>query len=103
MEFQEDITELIPKKDQSKVKNARFVHGDKTVGVLGEFPELTKAVREGDLATVSFLCAQLFDSNSVVSSRRSPAPLASLDPVTLADVPCVRPLIPNAETGDAEA
>jgi len=79
MESEDDITELIPepKKDQGIAKNARFVNGDRSVGILGEFPELTKAVREGDLATVSLLCAQLFDSISVVNSRRSPAPVAS--------------------------
>ena len=64
MESEDDITELIPTKDPGKAKNARFVYGDKTVGVLGEFPVLTKAVREGDLATVSILCAQLYELNA---------------------------------------
>ena len=40
----------------------RFIYTDKIVGMLGEFPELTKAVREGDLTAVCVLCAQLFES-----------------------------------------
>ena len=48
----------------NKAEAARFVHTDKIVGMLGEFPELAKAVREGDLARVTVLCAQLFDLNS---------------------------------------
>ena len=36
---------------------ARFIYTDKIVGRLGEFPELTKVVREGDVATISILCA----------------------------------------------
>jgi len=46
---------------------ARFVSTDKIAGRLGEFPELTRAVREGDLEKVSTLCAQLFILNSVPS------------------------------------
>ena len=42
----------------------KLVYTDKIVGRLGEFRELTKAVRDGDLATVSFLCEQLFQLNS---------------------------------------
>ncbi len=42
----------------------RLMNADMTVGVLAEFPELTKAVRDGDLATVSILCAQLFESQA---------------------------------------
>jgi len=44
---------------------ARFIYTDKIVGRMGKFPELTKAVREGDVATISILCAQLFILNSV--------------------------------------
>jgi hypothetical protein len=43
--------------------------------MLGEFPELTKAVRTGDLAAVSILCAQLFDldaSRRTASSQSRP-------------------------------
>jgi hypothetical protein len=42
--------------------------------VLGEFRELTKAVREGDVAAVSTLCAQLFDLNSATKVRPQPHP-----------------------------
>jgi hypothetical protein len=56
---------------------ARFVHTDKIVGRMGEFPELTKAVREGDIATVSILCAQLFDSNSAVKHPPQTHPIAA--------------------------
>jgi hypothetical protein len=39
-------------------ENLASVHSDEIVHTLGEFPELTKAVREGDLATVSILGSQ---------------------------------------------
>jgi hypothetical protein len=60
----------------SKAQIARFAHTDKIVGRLGEFPELTKAVREGDVETVSILCRQLFDLNSDVNIRPNPTPVA---------------------------
>ena len=47
------------------------------VCMLGEFPELTKAVRTGDLAAVSILCAQLFDldaSRREEENRLKPVP-----------------------------
>ena len=47
------------------------------VGVLGDFPELTTAVREGDVAAVSILCAQLFDLNAAPNIRPQPIPIAS--------------------------
>ena len=77
MKSPDEITSLIARRDQGKAENARFVHSDNIVGVLGEFPALTKAVREGDLATVSFLCEQLFDLNSDVNIRPQPTPIAS--------------------------
>lgn len=40
------------------------VYSDEMICTLGGFSELTKAVRDGDLATVSILCAQLFDLES---------------------------------------
>jgi hypothetical protein len=43
-------------------ETAHFVHSDRAVGGLGDFPELTKAVRIGDLATVSMLCEKRFAS-----------------------------------------
>jgi len=45
---------------------ARFAYSDNIVGRLGEFPELTQAVREGDLETVRFLCEQLFSSTAPI-------------------------------------
>ena len=60
-----EVPLVIPRKDLGRAKTAHFVHSDKTVGILGEFPELTKAVRAGDLEMVSILCAQLFVLNSV--------------------------------------
>ena len=48
-------------------ENPASVYSDEIVHTQGEFPELTKAVRDGDLATVSILCAQLFDLDA--SSR----------------------------------
>lgn len=58
-------------------ENTRFVSSDKIVGLLGEFPELTRAVREGDPATVSILCAQLFELNSDTKSHPNPTPIAA--------------------------
>lgn len=52
-------------------ENPVSVYTDEMVCMLGEFPVLTKAVRTGDLAAVSILCAQLFDLNA------SPAPKAN--------------------------
>ncbi|HLM98020.1 MAG TPA: hypothetical protein VK335_01975 [Bryobacteraceae bacterium] len=51
---------------------ARFVHTDKTVGRLGEFLELTNAVREGDVQKVSILCSQLFVLSSMPAFRSMP-------------------------------
>ena len=51
-------------KDLRRMGDVRFIHTDKIVGVLGEYPELTRAVRDGDVATVRILCAQLFDLNT---------------------------------------
>jgi len=51
-------------------ENPVSVYTDEMVCMLGEFPELTKAVRTGDRAAVSILCAQLFDLGA---SGREPA------------------------------
>ena len=70
-------------------ENPVSVYSHKMVCTLGDFPELTKAVRDGDLATVSILCAQLFDLNA------SPAPKANDQPVVdsaLISVSSYRPL-----------
>jgi len=56
---------------------ARFVYTDKIVGRFGEFPELTQAVREGDVATVSILCGQLFRLNAGMSIRPKPTAMAA--------------------------
>ena len=59
-------------------ENLVSVYSDKMVCTLGDFPELTKAVRDGDLATVSILCAQLFDLDASgreeENSPQSPSP-----------------------------
>jgi hypothetical protein len=44
MKSEETIPMLISRKNPGRAKTVHFVHRDKTVGVLGEFPELTKAV-----------------------------------------------------------
>jgi paraquat-inducible protein B len=43
--------------------------GGKTVRRLDEFPELEKALRDGDLLTGRLCCAQLFDIDAGESSR----------------------------------
>lgn len=62
-------------------ENPVSVCSDKLVCTLGDFPELTKAVRDGDLATVSILCAQLFDLD--VSGREEENPLQSPSPAPM--------------------
>jgi len=75
---------------------ARFVSTDKVVGMLGEFPELTKAVREGDLETVSILCAQVFILNPCQASCQLFAQLPRRTPIIPPDVlvHVLRPLFP---------
>jgi hypothetical protein len=72
-EMQDTVTIMIT-TNRRKAEIARFVHTDRIVGRLGDFPQLTKAVRDGDLATVSILCAQLFDSNCLTKVRPNPLP-----------------------------
>lgn len=72
MKSEDTMAMQITRKNPDRAKTAHFVHSDKTVGVLGEFPELTKAVREGDLEKVSILCGQLFVLNSVPPGRSVP-------------------------------
>lgn len=54
---------------------ARCIYTDRIAGRLGDFPELTQAVHEGDVATVSILCEQLFQLNSYPNIR--PKPIAT--------------------------
>jgi hypothetical protein len=61
----------------SKAENARSVHTNEIVCALDDFPELTNAVREGGLSTISDLCERLFYLNSEQKSRVIPYPIAS--------------------------
>ena len=70
MKSDDTIPLLLPVEDQGTAECAHFIHSDKTVGLFGDFPELTNAVRTGDLATISSLCAKLFDLYS--ASQRHP-------------------------------
>lgn len=56
---------------------ARFVYTDKIIDRLADCPELTKAGREGDVETVSILCAQLFHLNSGVNIHPKPIAIAA--------------------------
>ena len=63
------------RKVQDNPEAVRFLYTDKSAGVLGEFPELTKAVRQHDLTAVCVLCAQLYESvvaNSTMQRVSSP-------------------------------
>jgi hypothetical protein len=40
MKSPDEIMSLIARSGQAKAENARFVHSDNVVGVLGDFPEL---------------------------------------------------------------
>jgi hypothetical protein len=72
MKSPDEITARMVRKDQGTAENACFVHSDNIVGILGESPELTQAVRDGDLATISDLCAQLFDLHAASQIRPHP-------------------------------
>ena len=71
MESEDTVPLLVPRKGHGSAETVQFVHSDRTVGVLGEFPELIKAVRAGDVAEISGLCAQLFELNSAARGPSS--------------------------------
>lgn len=60
MKVQDVATLEIPRKSYRKAESVLFLNTDTIAGKLGEFPELTKAVREGNLDTISGLCAGLY-------------------------------------------
>jgi hypothetical protein len=67
---------------ETKAESAPSVHTNEIVCALDDFPELTKAVRNGDLSTISDLCERLFYErlfylNSEQKSRVTPYPIAS--------------------------
>lgn len=64
MKVQDTATMEIPRKNYGRAESVLFVHTDTIAGKPGEFPELTKAVRAGDLDTISGLCAGLYFLNS---------------------------------------
>ena len=73
---------ILETRTESKAENARSVHTHEIVCTLDDFPELTKAVRNGDLPTISDLCERLFYErlfylNSEQNSRVTPYPIAS--------------------------
>jgi hypothetical protein len=70
MRVQDKATMEIPRKNYGRAESVLFVRTDTIFGKLGEFPELTKAVREGDLDTISGLCAGLYFLNASGSGRR---------------------------------
>ena len=47
---------------------------EKILRRVGEFRELTKAVREGDVPTGGILCSQLFDLNTAAKARQHATP-----------------------------
>ena len=53
MKSQDQITLRITRREQGTAESACFVYSDYIVGVLGESPESTKAVRDGNVATVT--------------------------------------------------
>ena len=67
---------------EKKADNAPSVHTNEIVCPLDDFPELTNAVRDGDLSTISDLCERLFHErlfylNSEQKSRVISYPIAS--------------------------
>jgi len=69
MKIQDTATMEIPRKNYGRAESALFVNTDTIFGKLGEFPELTKAVREGDLDAISGLCAGLYFLNAGTNGR----------------------------------
>ena len=63
MKSEETVPLLIPRKDLGKTEIAHFGRSNRTVDSLSDYPELTKAVREGDVAEISAWCLQLFELN----------------------------------------
>ena len=59
----------MPTSTSARVESPAPLPTDEIVHTLAEFPELMKAVRDGDLATISILCAQLFDLDASRSTR----------------------------------
>jgi len=58
-----DSMTIMATPTEIKVENASRVQSNEIVCTLGDLPELTKAVRSGDLSTISVLCAGLFYLN----------------------------------------
>ena len=76
--FEAEKAARMARTDAAKQEPARYVHTDQVAGVLGEFPELTAAVREGDVSKVSALCERLFASNSSCNTPHpQPCPISS--------------------------
>ena len=59
-----DSVAITAKPSEMRAENPPLVRSDEIVCALGNLPELTKAVRDGDLSTISVLCARLFYLNS---------------------------------------
>jgi hypothetical protein len=58
-----DSMTIMARLTEIKAENASRVQSNEIVCTLGDLPELTKAVRSGDLSTISVLCARLFYLN----------------------------------------
>lgn len=67
-DFQTTVT-LVPSPLYRREEVARFLSTDGIVARLGDFPELTQAVRDQDLDKTGALCAQSFFSNFTPNSK----------------------------------
>ena len=54
---------IMARPTEIKAENASRVQTNEIVCRLGDLPELTKAVRSGNLSTISVLCVRLFYVN----------------------------------------
>jgi len=72
-----DSMAIMAKATEMSAENAVSVRSNEIVCALGNLPELTKAVRDGDLSTISVLCARLFYLNSDQESRVTSPLMAS--------------------------
>ncbi len=75
-DFQSTVTMMISPLYRPE-EIARFAYTDGIVGRLGDFPELTQAVRSNDLEKVSILCEGLFRVNSTKQPSHNPIPIAA--------------------------
>jgi len=72
-----DCMAIMETQAETRAESAPSFHTNEFVWTLDDLPELRKAVRDGDLSTISDLCERLFYLSSEQKSRVIPYPIAS--------------------------